>query len=99
MRIILVLAAALVVSSPALAQNASTPVSASAAKKAHYLAIQGGGGSDIDHINVGPNDTISSVVIIFDQRFVNVPGSTISAGDKPGRLKTSLTEKDLRKLP
>jgi hypothetical protein len=29
---------------------------------------------------------------------VNIPGSTVSAGDKPTRLKTSLTDKEVGKL-
>ena len=92
------IALSLVASTPVLAQDAAAPLTAAAAKKARYIAVANGGGYSIDHVNAGANGSIGSVTIIYDQRFVNIPGSTVSAGEKPTRLKTSLTDKEIGKL-
>lgn len=93
------LAAGLLVAVAALAQNAPSSaapqVTVSAAKKARSLSFAGGGSVDIFEVDAGPNDTLASIEVVEDSRTVNIPGSTISAGDKPGRLKTSLSLKDL----
>jgi hypothetical protein len=96
---ILLVAASLAIGSAALAENAvpstASPVTASAAKKAHQLLFAGGGSMDILAVDAGPNDTLAAVEVVQDSRGVNIPGSTISAGDKPSRLKTSMSLKDL----
>lgn len=92
------IALSLVASTPVLAQDASVSLTAAVAKKARYIALAGGGGYSIDHINAAADGSVGSVTIIYDQRFVNIPGSTVSAGEKPTRLKTSLTDKEVGKL-
>ena len=96
---ILLVAASLAVGSAALAADAATPtasaVTASAAKKAREVLFAGGGSKDIFAVDAGPNDTLAAIEVVEDSRGVNIPGSTISAGDKPSRLKTSLSLKDL----
>jgi hypothetical protein len=92
------IALSLVASTPVLAQDAAAPLTAAAAKKARYIALAGGGGYSIDHINAAADGSIGSVTIIYEQRFVNIPGSTVSAGEKPTRLKTSLTDTEIGKL-
>jgi hypothetical protein len=85
-------------STPVLAQDAGAALTAASAKKARYIAVASGGGYSIDHINAAADGSIGSVTIIYEQRFVNIPGSTVSAGEKPSRLKTSLTDKEIGKL-
>jgi len=92
------IALSLVASTPVLAEDAAGALTAAVAKKARYIAVASGGGYSIDHINAASDGSIGSVTIIYDQRFVNIPGSTVSAGEKPSRLKTSLTDKDIGKL-
>ena len=93
------IALSLVASTPVLAQDAATgSLTAATAKKARYIAVASGGGYSIDHINAAADGSIGSVTIIYDQRFVNIPGSTVTAGEKPTRLKTSLTDKEIGKL-
>jgi hypothetical protein len=92
------IALSLVASTPVLAQDAAAPLTAASAKKARYIAVAGHGGYSIDHINAAADGSVGSVTIIYDQRFVNIPGSTVSPGDKPTRLKTSLTDKEIGKL-
>ena len=58
-----------------------------------------------DGKRVGPIDRIvadnsgapQSAAVIFDSRFIYIPASTLTPGDN-GRVTTSLTYKDLRKL-
>jgi hypothetical protein len=96
---VLLCAASLAIGSAALAQGAATPttsaVTASAAKKAHELLFAGGGSMDILSVYAGPNDTLAAIEIVDGSKGVNIAGNTISAGDKPGRLKTSMSLKDL----
>ena len=96
---IILVVAWIAIGSAALAEGAKTsaasPVTASAAKKAHTVLFAGGGSKDIFDVKAGPNDTLSAIEVVNDNRGVNIPGSAISAGDKPSRLKTSLTLKDL----
>jgi hypothetical protein len=92
------IALSLVASTPVLAQDAAASLTAAVAKKARYIALANGGGYSIDHINAAADGSVGSVTIIYDQRFVNIPGSTVSATDKPTRLKTSLTDKEVGKL-
>jgi len=92
------IALSLVASTPVLAQDAGASLTASVAKKARYIAVAGGGGYSIDHVNAAADGSVGSVTIIYDQRFVNIPGTTVSAGEKPTRLKTSLTDKEIGKL-
>jgi hypothetical protein len=101
----LFVAVSLTIGSAAIAQNATAPttttapatsaVTASAAKKAHSLLFAGGGSADIFDVEAGPDDSLAAIEIVQDSRAVKIPGNTISAGDKPGRLKTSLTLKSL----
>jgi hypothetical protein len=96
---ILVVVASVAIGSGALAEApktpAASPVTASSAKKARTLIFADGGSKDIFDVNAGPNDTLTAIEVVEDSRGINIPGSTISAGDKPSRLKTSLTLKDL----
>ena len=92
------IALSLVASTPVLAQDAAAPLTAQVAKKARYIAVASGGGYSIDHIKAAADGSVASVTIIYEQRFVDIPGSTVSAGEKPTRLKTSLTDKEIGKL-
>jgi hypothetical protein len=96
---ILFVVASVAIGSAALAEDAKTPaglpVTASAAKKAHEVLFAGGGSKDIFDVKAGPNDTLSAIEVVEDNRGIDIPGSTISAGDKPSRVRTSLTLKDL----
>lgn len=100
------IALSLAASTVAAAQDSAAPaagatapaLTAAAAKKARYIAVASGGGYPIDHINAASDGSIASVVIIYEQRFVNIPGATVSAGEKPSRLKTSLTDREIGKL-
>ena len=100
---LLLVAAAFAVGSAASAQDApaasSGQLTYSAAKKAHYLATSDKRGADIYVVDAGPNDSVAAVEVVYDDRIIKVPGSTVSAGDKPSRLKTSLTAKDVANLP
>ena len=78
-----------------VASTSSSPVTASAAKKAHTLIFSGGGSIDIFAIDAGPNDTVGAVEVVDGNRAVKIPGNTISAADKLSRLKTSWTYKSL----
>ena len=78
----------------ATAASASS-VTARAAKKARVLLFSGGGSKDIFDVHAGPNDNLAAVEVVENSRGVNIPGSTISAGDKRWELKTSLALKDL----
>lgn len=82
----------------AIAQTAAVPLTYSASKKAFILELAGGGSIAIDRINAGRDDSIASVSIIYNSRIVEVPGATISPGSNLKRLKTSLSEKDLRMM-
>jgi hypothetical protein len=94
-----VLLASFAIGSAAIAQDGasagSSPVTASAAKKAHTLMFSGHGSYEIFAIDAGPNDTVAAVEVVEGDRAIKIPGSTISAGDKPSQLKTSWTLKDL----
>ncbi len=92
------IALSLVASTPILAQGAAAPLTAAVAKKARFIAVASGGGYSIDHINAATDGSVGSVTIIYEQRFVDIPGATVSAGEKPSRLKTSLTDKEIGKL-
>lgn len=100
---LLLVAAVFAVGGAASAQDA--PVASagqltySAAKRAHYITTSDKRGADIYLVDAGPNDSVAQVEVVYDNRIIRVPGSTVSAGDKPSRLQTSLTAKDLAKLP
>jgi hypothetical protein len=83
----------------AAAQDSAGPMTASAAKRARYLQMADKRGADIDQVIAGDNDSIAGVRVIFDGRFVTIPGSTVSAGSRPSALKTSMSGKDVGKLP
>ena len=95
----LLFAAVLSIGSFASAQDAAaptlSPMTARAAKKAHVLLFAGGGSQEILAVDAGRNDRLNSVEVVYDSRGINIPGSTISAAEKRGRLKTSMTLKDL----
>jgi hypothetical protein len=79
-------------------KDSLTQLTASEANKANYVSLAGGGGYRIDRVIPGPNDKIVSVTIIYNSRFVDLPGASISKGDRPGTLKTGLTSEDLKKF-
>jgi len=79
-------------------KKVSVQLTASEANKANYLTFTGGSGYRIVRITPGPNDKIVSVTIIYNGQFVDLPGASISKGDKPGTLKTGLTSDYLAKL-
>jgi hypothetical protein len=94
----LVLLASVAVGSAAIAQDAApagSPVTASAAKKARVLIFADGGSDEIFAVDAGANDTLDAIEVVDGNRAIKIPGSTISAGDKPSRLKTSWTFKSL----
>ena len=96
MRTFIMLASvAIAISSVALAEDtaapAGSPVTASAARKAHTVKMSGGGSEDIFQVDAGPNDTVAAIEVVMDSKAVVIPGSTLSTGDKPRELKTSLT--------
>jgi hypothetical protein len=94
-----VLLASVAVGSAAIAQDAapagSSQVTASAAKKARILVFADKGSDEIFAVDAGPNDRLDAVEVVEGNRAIKVPGNTISAGDKPSRLKTSWTFKSL----
>lgn len=77
---------------------ASSQLTASEANKANYITLTGGGGYRINRVTPGPNDKIVSVTIIYNGRFVDIPGASISKGGAPGTLKTGLTSEYFMKL-
>ena len=94
----LALAVGLAVGTAAVAEDAAA-VTATAAKKADYMAFAGGSqGGTIDRVVAGPNDSVASVAVIYDDRIIQIPGSTVSAVSER-KLQTSLTAKEVRKLP
>jgi hypothetical protein len=94
-------AAALALAAPALAEEApggaGTPLTATLAKKASYLNTSNGATASINYVVAGPNDSVASVSVIYNDAIYMIPGSTISAGEK-NRLKTSLSGKEVRAL-
>jgi hypothetical protein len=94
----LFLSLALLVSAPVLAEDAGTPLKASEAKKANSIQLNGGRVIPMDYVAAGPDDSVASVRAIYEERFVNLPGSSLSAF-KPRTIKSSLTAKDVAKLP
>jgi hypothetical protein len=102
MRAKLLIAAALVIGTAAFAQGAATttaaPPTLSAAKKANYLVMADRKGGDIYMVDAGANDSVAFVEVIYDNRIIKVPGSTISTTEKSRVLKTSLTGKEVAKL-
>ena len=107
MRAIFLAIASLTIGTAAIAQDAPTAAAAAptegltlqAAKKARYLAFADRGGADIYTVDAGANGSVGIVEIVFDGRMVRVSGATVSATDKVSRLKTSLTNKEVTKLP
>jgi hypothetical protein len=101
MRTIVLLASVVItIGSAALAEDAAapagSPVTASAARKAHQVTLSGGGREDIFQVDAGPNDTLTAIEIVVDSKAVVIPAATLSTGDKPRELKTSLTLKQLQ---
>ena len=78
--------------------SATTPLTSEVASKARYLIFADRGGADINRIEKGLNDSVASVEIIFDGRFIRIPASTVSVTDKPRQLKTNLSAKEILKL-
>jgi hypothetical protein len=107
MRAIFLAIATLTLGTAAIAQDAPTAAPSApsegltlkAAKKARYLAFGDRGGADIYTVDAGSDGGLGVVEIVFDSRMVHVSGATVSATDKPSRLKTSLTYKEVSKLP
>lgn len=91
MKMFIVLAAALSIGSAALAQEAPEIKARSMVKTA-----QGARVGVIDRVVNNPDGTPGFVQIIYNGRFVSIPASTLTAGEKG--LVTSLTVADLRKL-
>lgn len=93
------LSASLLIASAGLAANApgasTTGLTASAARKAHTLRFADGDREDIFTVDAGPNDSVKAVEVVANSLAVKVPGNTISAGDKPHELKTSLKSSDV----
>ena len=52
------IALSLVASTPVLAQDAAASLTAAVAKKARYIAVAGGGGYSIDHINAATDGSV-----------------------------------------
>lgn len=52
----------------------------------------------IDRIVADSAGAPQSAAVILESRFIYIPASTLTAGDN-GRVTTSLTIKDVRKLP
>jgi hypothetical protein len=91
---------ALLAATPAMADDApatSGALTATAASKATYLVTSNGQSSTINHVIAGPNDSVASVSVIYNDSIYLIPGATVSAGEK-NRLKTSLSSKEVRAL-
>jgi hypothetical protein len=96
----ILIVAALLAATPALAEDAastSTALTASAAGKATYLVTSNGQTATINRVVAGPNDCITGISVIYNDSIYTIPGSTVSAGEK-NRLKTSLSSKEIRAL-
>jgi hypothetical protein len=95
-----VVALSLALGSAAIAEDAPAPsagtVTLSAAKKANQVILSGGGRESIYSVVPGPNDTVEALEVIEGNKIVRIPGSTLSAGDKPSHLKTTMTFKEVR---
>lgn len=92
MRILPSLALALALATPAVAADTSGSTQEISAKRGQSLY-------DVNGRKVGEVIRVladGSVKVIYDQRAVTVSGTTLSTAD--GKLKTSLTWTDLRKL-
>jgi len=95
----MLLTVALAISTPTLVQAADTaPLTASAAGKASYVKLNGGAALPIYQVIPGPNDSVSAISVIFEEHYVTIPGATISPLTR-NTLQTSLTRKDVAKLP
>jgi hypothetical protein len=95
----ILIVAALLVAAPAMAEDAAPAgaLTASAANKASYLVTSNGQTATVNRVTAGPNDSVASVSVIYNDSIYIIPGSTVSAGEK-NRLKTSLSSKEIRAL-
>ena len=97
----ILIVAALLAAAPAMADDAAPApaagLTATAAQKATYLVTSNGQTTTINHVFAGPNDSIASVSVIYNDSIYSIPGATVSAGEK-NRLKTSLSSKEVRAL-
>ncbi len=91
MKYLFSLAAALSLSSVAIAQEAPAIKIRTMVKTADGVRV-----GFIDRIIQNGEGAPASVQIIYRGRFVSIPAATLSAGDKG--LVTSLTAEDLKKL-
>jgi hypothetical protein len=89
--------AALLTAVPAMAEDTpAAALTATAAKKATYLMTSNNQTAMVNNIVAGPNDSVAAVSVIYNDSIYTIPGATVS-GEK-GRLKTSLTSKEVRAL-
>jgi hypothetical protein len=98
MRSIIITTALLAIAAPAIAEDAAGPLTASAAKSAGYIKLNGGKTAPVDHVVAGPSNSVAAVVVIYEDAFHSIPGSTVTALDHR-TLQTSLGPKDVAKLP
>jgi hypothetical protein len=77
------------------APAASTPITYDLARNAHYLFTADGHRLDIFEVTKGPNGSVGRVSLNVDGNAREVPAETLSAGEKRGLLKTSLTYNQL----
>lgn len=91
-----IVAAALLIGTPVLAQEASAPAAAPVLKAGQMVRTADGQTiGRVDDVQTNAGQPVS-VSIIYDQRFIHVPSSTLSAGSKG--LVTSLSRKDVSLL-
>lgn len=89
------LVAVILAATPALL-HAQTPTDLKAGRT--LVTSDGKRVGQIDRIVADQSGDPRSVAVILGSRFIYVPASTLSSGDN-GRVMTSLTYKDVRKLP
>jgi hypothetical protein len=90
--------ASVFLAAPAVAQDAAAPAAAAPLVIKAGKMVRSSDGAPIgyiDEVQKSGGEPVS-VSIIYDQRFVHIPASTLSAG--PKSLVTSLTAKDVAKL-
>lgn len=88
----------ILLASPALADDAAAPAATAPLVIKAGKMVHSSDGASIGYIDevVKSGGQPTSVSVIYEQRFVHIPASTLSAG--PKGLVTSLSQKDVGQL-
>jgi len=90
--------AGLAVATPVLAQDAAPEAATASVELRSGLLLFSAEGRRVGRIDslVGDRNAPTAVRVIAGSKLVTVPADTISAGDKPTRVNTSLSFKEIR---